>query len=137
MITVTRTIEFSAAHRLYHPGWDETKNREVFGKCSNPGGHGHNYSLAVTVTGPLDRESGMVVNVAILAAILKREVHDRLDHCDLNSDVDFLFGEITTMETIAVKLAERLDSPVTELGLKLVRLELAESDKNSVTLELA
>ena len=133
MLTVTRTVEFCAAHRLYNPDWDDARNREVFGKCSNPGGHGHNYSVTVTVTGPLDQESGMIVNVATLAGILKREVVEQLDHRNLNTDVDFLVGEITTMENIALKLAQRLKPTVAALGLSLIRLELAESDKNSVT----
>lgn len=136
MITVTRKVEFCAAHRLYNPAWDDAKNKEVFGKCSNLHGHGHNYILNVSVSGPLDEESGMIVNVSTLGALLKREVVDTLDHRNLNTDVDFLAGVITTMENIAVKLAERLVQPLSVMGLQLVRLELSESNKNSVTLEL-
>jgi 6-pyruvoyltetrahydropterin/6-carboxytetrahydropterin synthase len=137
MIAVTRKVEFSAAHRLFNPDWDDATNREVFGKCSNPHGHGHNYVLNVSVTGPLDEESGMIVNVSTLGSLLQREVVDTLDHRNLNTDVDFLKGVITTMENIAVKLAERLKPPLEDLGLRLVRLELSESTKNSVTLELS
>jgi 6-pyruvoyltetrahydropterin/6-carboxytetrahydropterin synthase len=137
MITVTLKVEFCAAHRLYNPAWDDAKNREVFGKCSNPHGHGHNYVMRVSVSGPLDEESGMIVNVSTLGAALKREVVDTLDHRNLNTDVDFLSGVITTMENIAMKLAERLVPTLKAMGLTLVRLELSESNTNSVTLELA
>ena len=136
MITVTRKVEFCAAHRLYNPAWNDAQNREVFGKCSNPHGHGHNYVLNVSVTGLLEEESGMIVNVSILGAVLQREVVDRLDHRNLNTDVDFLSGVISTMENIVGKLAERLKSALDKMGLTLVKLELSESNKNSVTLEL-
>ena len=137
MITVTRKVEFCAAHRLYNPAWDDAKNREVFGKCSNLHGHGHNYIVNVSVSGPLDEESGMIVNVSTLGSVLKREVVDTLDHRNLNTDVDFLSGVITTMENIVGKLAERLVPALEVMGLTLVKLELSESNKNSVTLELS
>jgi len=137
MITVTRKVEFCAAHRLYNHDWDDAKNREVFGKCSNLHGHGHNYVLNVSVSGSLDEESGMIVNVSTLGAVLKREVVDTLDHRNLNTDVDFLSGVITTMENIVGKLAERLVPALEVMGLTLVKLELSESNKNSVTLELS
>jgi len=136
MLTVTRTIHFCAAHRLYNDSWDESKNRDVFGKCSNKGGHGHNYTLKISVTGPLNEESGMVVNVTELRDILQREIFDKLDHRDLDREIDFLKGKVSTMENLVVKIAENLDNPLSKLGVKLVKLELNESDKNSVTLEL-
>ena len=136
MLTVTRTIHFCAAHRLYNDSWDESKNRDVFGKCSNKGGHGHNYTLKISVTGPLNKESGMVVNVTELRDILQREIFDKLDHRDLDREVDFLKGMVSTMENLVVKIAENLEKPLNELGVKLIKLELNESDKNSVTLEL-
>ncbi len=136
MLTVTRTIHFCAAHRLYNDSWDESKNRDVFGKCSNEGGHGHNYTLKISVTGPLNKDSGMVVNVTELRDILQQEIFDKLDHRDLDREVDFLKGMVSTMENIVVKIAENLEKPLSNLGVKLVKLELNESDKNSVTLEL-
>ncbi len=136
MLTVTRTIHFCAAHRLYNDSWDETKNREIFGKCSNEGGHGHNYTLKISVSGELDKKSGMVVNVTALRDVLKREIFDKLDHRDLDNEVDFLDGLVSTMENLVIKIAENLEKPFNELGVKLVKLELNESDKNSVTLEL-
>ena len=136
MLTVTRTIHFCAAHRLYNDSWDEAKNREIFGKCSNEGGHGHNYTLKISVSGELDKKSGMVVNVTELRDILKREIFDKLDHRDLDNEVDFLDCLVSTMENLVIKIAENLENPLNELGVKLVKLELNESDKNSVTLEL-
>jgi len=136
MLTVTRTIHFCAAHRLYNDLWDESKNRDVFGKCSNKGGHGHNYTLKISVTGPLNEKSGMVVNVTELRDILQREIFDKLDHRDLDREIDFLKGKVSTMENLVVKIAENLDNPLSKLGVKLVKLELNESDKNSVTLKL-
>jgi len=136
MLTVTRTIHFCAAHRLYNDLWDESKNRDVFGKCSNKGGHGHNYTLKISVTGELDKQSGMVVNVTELRDVLKCEIFDKLDHRDLDNDVDFLDGMVSTMENLVIKIAENLENPLDKLGVKLVKLELNESDKNSVTLEL-
>ena len=136
MLTVTRTIHFCSAHRLYNDSWSEEKNRDVFGKCSNKGGHGHNYTLKISVTGPLNKESGMVVNVTALRDVLQREIFDKLDHRDLDREVDFLKGLVSTMENLVVKIAENLEVPLKELGVKLVKLELNESDKNSVTLKL-
>ncbi|MCK5852854.1 6-carboxytetrahydropterin synthase, partial [bacterium] len=124
------------AHRLYNDSWDEAKNREIFGKCSNEGGHGHNYTLKISVSGELDKKSGMVVNVTELRDILKREIFDKLDHRDLDNEVDFLDCLVSTMENLVIKIAENLENPLNELGVKLVKLELNESDKNSVTLEL-
>ena len=136
MLTVTRTIHFCAAHRLYNDSWDETKNRKIFGKCSNEDGHGHNYTLKISVSGELDKKSGMVVNVTALRDVLKREIFDKLDHRNLDNEVDFLDGLVSTMENLVMKIAENLEKPFNELGVKLVKLELNESDKNSVTLEL-
>ena len=136
MLTVTRTIHFCAAHRLYNDLWDESKNRDVFGKCSNKGGHGHNYTLKISVTGELDKQSGMVVNVTKLRDILKCEIFDKLDHRDLDNDVDFLNGMVSSMENLVVKIAENLELPLNKLGVKLTKLELNENNKNCVTLEL-
>jgi 6-pyruvoyltetrahydropterin/6-carboxytetrahydropterin synthase len=134
--TLTRTVHFSAAHRLYNPAWSAARNTEVYGRCARPGGHGHNYTLRVTVTGTLDEATGMVMNVTDLGALLRREVVAQLDHRNLNTDVPFLEGVVTTMENIAARLAERLAGPLAEMGVRLSALELAESERNSVRLEI-
>ncbi|MCX7846429.1 MAG: 6-carboxytetrahydropterin synthase [bacterium] len=134
--SLTRSIRFCAAHRLFNPAWSDEENFRVFGKCSLPGGHGHTYLLTVTVSGPLDPHSGMIINVATLRDILRREVFDLLDHRDLNHDVPFLQGLVPTMENIAQKLAERLQPVFAAHQLTLTRLSLAESDHHYVTIDL-
>ena len=136
MLTLTHTVHFAAAHRLSSAALSPEENQRVFGKCALPGGHGHNYALGVTVTGPVDQTSGMIVNVTRLHEVVQREVLDCMDHRDLNEDVHFLRGVVTTMEHLVTAIAERLQDPLTRLGVRLVRLTLAESDKNLVTLDL-
>jgi 6-pyruvoyltetrahydropterin/6-carboxytetrahydropterin synthase len=136
MLTVSRTVTFSAAHRLFNPAWSRARNQRVYGRCSNECGHGHNYTLTITVSGPFDAESGMVVNVTVLGEILKREVVDKLDHCNLNTDVPFLKGVIPTMENLVLHIADEFTEPLAAVGIKLVRLDLAESETNRVTLEI-
>ena len=137
MLIITRTVHFCAAHRLYNNSWSEEKNREVYGKCSNPGGHGHNYTLKVSVTGEIDKENGMVINVTDLRDVLSREIINKLDHRDLNNDIDFFAGQVTTMENMVQIIAKRLETPLKALGVRLVKLELNESEKNSVTMEIS
>ncbi|NLF39001.1 hypothetical protein GX586_06115 [bacterium] len=137
MLTVSRTVCFSAAHRLHSPELTDEQNCAVFGKCATPGGHGHNYALTVSVTGPHDLKTGMIVNVTLLHEVLLREVVNELDHRDLNTDVPFLRGVVTTMENVALVLAHRLEEPLAAIGVRLVRLDLAESERNKVTLEHA
>ncbi len=136
MLTLTRSVRFCAAHRLYNPAWSEEKNARIYGRCSNPGGHGHNYTLAVTVTGPFDAQGGMIINVSTLREMLEREVVQPLDHRDLNCDVPFLHGVIPTMENLVVTLSQRLQPALAAHGITLKRITLAESDHNHVTLEV-
>lgn len=135
-LTLTRSVRFCAAHRLVNPTWSAEENERVYGKCSRPGGHGHNYTVTVTVSGPFDPQSGMIINVAILRDILEREVVAQLDHRDLNHDVPFLRGVIPTMENIAVALAQRLQPVLAAHRIALTRLTLAESDHHYVTVDL-
>src|SRR5690606_2281167 len=105
---------FNAAHRLYRKDWDDEKNFEVFGKCSNPNFHGHNYELEVGVSGPVDPETGFVMNLKELARILKEEVENPFDHKNLNIEVPEFKDLNPTVENIAVviwkKLRKRIDS---------------------------
>ncbi len=135
MLTVTRTVYFCAAHRLYNPDWSDDQNFEVYGKCSNFGGHGHNYTLKVSVSGNFDKETGMVINVTKLRDILKNEIVEKYDHKNLN-EVDDFKNTVPTMEVIALKISKNLEKPFLNEGIKLVKLELSESEKNTVTLEL-
>lgn len=125
-IYLTRTIRFSAAHRYYRPEWSEERNREVFGACANPHGHGHNYVLEVMVAGRPDPETGFSVDLAGLDELLRVEVRDKLDHRHVNHDVA-AFGEggkIPTTENLLVYLWERLAPRVR--ATRLVRLRLRE-----------
>ncbi|UCD17814.1 MAG: 6-carboxytetrahydropterin synthase [Candidatus Zixiibacteriota bacterium] len=127
---ITRRMTFSSGHRLYNPGFSDEKNREVFGDCSNPNGHGHNYVLEVTVSGSVAEDSGMVINLKDLKRIVAREIIDKVDHRNLNVDVDFMKDLIPTTENFAQKIWEILDR---SLGKGLLdRIVLYESENNWV-----
>jgi len=98
---VTARLTFSAAHRLHNPKFDADWNRRTYDKCDNPGGHGHNYSIEVSVRGKIDPETGMVIDLKKLKDIMRDRVVDRVDHKNLNEDVDFLRGIIPTAENLA------------------------------------
>ena len=106
-IRITRRATFAAAHILCRDDWSEEKNREVFGACVTD--HGHNYVIEVTVGGPLDAATGMVVNLKHVDSVLRREFIDAVDHRHLNRDVDFMQGVIPTAENIAMVAFHRLE----------------------------
>ena len=130
MVYVTRRASFSAAHRLYNPRWPDEKNSEVFGKCNNPNGHGHNYDIEVTVGGDPPPDTGMVIDLKKLADIVDREVIDRVDHKNLNVDVDFMRGTIPTAENMAIAFWKIL-APKIQEGT-LFSIKLYESANNVV-----
>jgi 6-pyruvoyltetrahydropterin/6-carboxytetrahydropterin synthase len=122
MILLTRKIEFSASHLYHNPDFSPEENRRVFGKCNNPHGHGHNYTLEVTVAGEPDPMTGMVLNLADLKEILEREVMQRMDHRHLNYEVPELAGQIPTCENVARVIWQLLEPKITEGKLHRVRL---------------
>ncbi|MFN3195416.1 MAG: 6-carboxytetrahydropterin synthase [Chlorobiota bacterium] len=122
MIQITKRVDFSASHRLYNPEWDFDKNEEVFDKCNNPNGHGHNYILEVTIKGNPDPETGYVYDLKKLKLLLKEKVVSRLDHKHLNKDVDFLQGVIPTVENIAVLIWRILEPEITNGELYKIKL---------------
>ncbi len=126
---LTRRVEFSAAHRLHNPAFSDAWNRDVYGVCNNERGHGHNYVLDVTVRGPVDPETGMVMDLNRLMAILHELVFQELDHKHLDHDVPWLAGTISTAENVAAALWKRLDGQV---PCPLHRLRLYESAQNYV-----
>ncbi len=130
-VRLTKRVQFSAGHRLFNPELSDEENRRLYGKCSNPGGHGHNYALEVTVEGELDPRTGMVVNFAELEATIRREVLDRFDHKNLNTEVDALRGLVPTAENIAVAIWKCLEPNVAP-G-RLVEVRVAETDTNIAT----
>ncbi len=127
---VTAKLTFSAAHRLHNPRFDAEWNRSVFDKCDNPGGHGHNYTLEVSVRGQIDPETGMVIDLKTLKEIMRERVVERVDHKNLNEDVEFLHGTIPTAENLARAFWKELEDamPVGDL----CQIVLRETEKNSV-----
>ncbi len=128
---VTARLDFSAAHRLHNPDRDAEWNRRVYDKCDNPGGHGHNYGIEVSVRGSIDPETGMVIDLKKLKDIVRREVVDRVDHKNLNEDVDFLHGIVPTAENLTRAFWARLVGAIDE-G-ELYQIVLQETERNSVT----
>jgi 6-pyruvoyltetrahydropterin/6-carboxytetrahydropterin synthase len=122
MIYLTRKAEFSAAHYYYNPQWSEEENRRVFGKCSNRNGHGHNYTLEVTVAGEIDAVTGFVIDLKQLKEILNRQVLDPMDHRHLNREVAEFATRIPTTENIAVAIWRRLEEQIHPARLHRVRL---------------
>ena len=127
---VTARLTFSAAHRLHNPDRDADWNRETYGKCDNPRGHGHNYALEVSVKGRIDPETGMVIDLKRLKDIMRERVIDRVDHTNLNEDVDFLAGVIPTAENLARSFWQQL-APAIPIGT-LHEIVLHETERNSV-----
>jgi 6-pyruvoyltetrahydropterin/6-carboxytetrahydropterin synthase len=127
---VTARLGFSAAHRLHNPNRDAAWNRETYDKCDNPAGHGHNYTLEVSVRGPIHSETGMVIDLKKLKDIMRERVIDRVDHRNLNEDVDFLRGVIPTAENLARCFWQEL-APAIPQG-ELYEIMLQETERNSV-----
>lgn len=128
MVYVTRRETFSASHRLYNPAFSDEKNDEVFDKCNNPNGHGHNYELEVTVAGPVDAETGYVIDLKDLKKIIKESVIARVDHKHLNHDVDFMKGVIPTAENIAIQIWKVLEPKIIHGSLHCIRLRETENN---------
>lgn len=127
MIYLTRIEFFNAAHKLYNDNWSEEKNTEVFGKCANPNWHGHNYELHVTVKGEPNPDTGFVMNAKELGSIVKEHVTEKLDHKNLNLDVDFMKGKFTSSENLAIAIAEQLEPEILKHGVKLHSIKLLET----------
>ena len=132
MILITRRERFNAAHKVYRPEWDEQKNLEVFGKCSNPNWHGHNYELYVTVAGDVDPETGFVMDLKVLSDIIKLRVIDKVDHKNLNMDVDFMKGKMPSTEVLAVAIWDEIEGDIAKYGKQLYSVKLYETENNFV-----
>lgn len=130
-VRATRRVHFSAAHRIHRPDWSDDRNREVFGDCANPNWHGHNYELDVTVEGPVDPETGYVLDLKALRDILDSRVVGDVDHRNLNVEVPWLAGVNPTTENLVVAIWNRM-AGVLPPGVRLARLVLHETPRNSV-----
>ena len=126
--SLTRRYQFAASHRLHRPIFSEAENARIYGKCSNPYGHGHNYALEVTVTGPVDPATGMIANLGQLDPFVAREVVEAFDHKYLNEEVAEFTESVPTAENICREIYRRL-KPFPTARLERVRLE--ETNKNS------
>lgn len=129
---VTRRERFSSAHRLFRQEWDDEKNYRVFGPCSNPQWHGHNYELFVTVKGEIDQQTGFVINIKQLSKVIKERVIDKLDHKNMNTEVDFMKGRLASTENLAVAIWDELEQPVRSLGIELYKIKITETENNYV-----
>jgi 6-pyruvoyltetrahydropterin/6-carboxytetrahydropterin synthase len=122
MVYLTRKAEFSASHFYHNPAFTPAENQRIFGKCNNPNGHGHNYTLEVTVKGNVNPRSGFVVDLKDLKEIMNREVLDVLDHRFLNKEVPEFAHQIPTTENIAINIWQRLQPRLQAAQLHRVRV---------------
>ncbi len=132
MIYITRRERFNAAHRLFRPDYSDEKNMEVFGKCSNPNWHGHNYQLFVTVKGNLNDETGFLINLKTLSKVIREKVIAKLDHKNINLEVDFMKGKLASTENLAIAIWNELEDPVKNLNAMLHCVKITESENNYV-----
>lgn len=130
MIFITRRERFNAAHRLFRPDYTDEKNNDVFGKCSNPNWHGHNYELFITLKGNINPETGFLVNLKTLSKVIKSNVIVKLDHKNINLEVDFMKGKLASTENLAVGIWQELDMEVKSLGAELHCVKVSESENN-------
>jgi 6-pyruvoyltetrahydropterin/6-carboxytetrahydropterin synthase len=130
-VTAHRKAHFNAAHRLFNPAWSDEKNATVFGKCSNPHYHGHNYDLIVSVTGEIDPVTGFVMDLSVLRELIKSEIEDAFDHKNLNIEVAEFKNLNPTVENISVVIYNKLRVKI-RASLK-VSVTLYETPRNYVT----
>jgi 6-pyruvoyltetrahydropterin/6-carboxytetrahydropterin synthase len=132
MIYLTRRERFCAAHRMFREDWSDERNLQVFGKCSNPNWHGHNYVLWVTVKGDPSVENGFVMNINILKQVILEKVINKVDHKNINLDVDFMKGRIATTENLAVAIWNELRPSVEDKGVLLHCIKIEETENNFI-----
>tara|TARA_B100000427_G_scaffold244716_1_gene207707 strand:- start:121 stop:519 length:399 start_codon:yes stop_codon:yes gene_type:complete len=126
---ITRRERFASAHRLYNPKLDSKSNKQLFEKCHDL--HGHNYQLFVTVTGNINPDSGFVIDLKDLKQIIHTHIINKLDHKLIN-DVDFMKDTIATTENLCLKIWNELEKPIQEIGAKLYKIKILETENNFV-----
>jgi len=132
MIYITRREVFNAAHRVYREEWSDEKNLEVFGKCSNPQWHGHNYTLYVTIKGDIQDNLGYVADLKSVSNIIQKCIIEKIDHKNINTEVDFMKDRIASTENIAIAIWEELEKPIRKMGAELHCVKLEETENNFV-----
>lgn len=131
-VYITRREHFNAAHKLWREEWSDEKNEAVFGKCSNKNWHGHNFDLFVTVKGIPNPDTGFVINLKDLSAIIKELVIEPLDHKNLNLDVPFLAGKLASTENLVIEIWDLIQEPIQQAGGELSYIKLVETENNFV-----
>jgi 6-pyruvoyltetrahydropterin/6-carboxytetrahydropterin synthase len=132
MIYLTRRERFSAAHRMFRKEWSDEINLRVFGKCSNPNWHGHNYILWVTIKGEPSEEHGFIMNSNILKQIIIENIIDKIDHKNINLEVDFMKGKIATTENLTIAIWNELNPFIEKAGASLHCVKIDETENNSI-----
>jgi 6-pyruvoyltetrahydropterin/6-carboxytetrahydropterin synthase len=133
VIALTRRYRFPAAHVLRSERFSEAENQRIYGKCANPGGHGHDYAVELSVSGAVDPQSGSVISRERLDALVQQRVIDRFGHRMLNDDPAFR-TRVPTAENVCCAIHEELAQPIAELGARLVRVRIEETRRNSFSL---
>ncbi|MDP3582085.1 MAG: 6-carboxytetrahydropterin synthase [Ignavibacteria bacterium] len=130
MVYVTRREIFSASHRLFNPNLSDEENNSLFGKCNNPNGHGHNYTLEVTICGEVNPKTGYLIDLKLLKQIIIESIINKVDHKNLNLDVELLAGKIPTAENIAIAIWDELENKIP--SGKLYSIKLLETENNYI-----
>ena len=131
-IYITRRETFNAAHKLRRDDWSDEENEKIFGKCCNQNWHGHNFELFVTVKGLPSKDTGFVINLKELGDILKKGVIEKLDHKNINLDVDFMSGKMSSTENLVIGIWEQIEKDILNLGGELAKIKLVETENNFV-----
>ena len=132
MVFVTRRERFSAAHRLFNPDLSDSENEELYGPCSNPNWHGHNYVVWITIRGDVNKDTGYVVDLKQLSRIIREKVVVKLDHKNINTEVDFMKGQFVSTENLAKGIWKELEPSIEALGVQMHSVKLQETENNSV-----
>ena len=132
MVYLTRRERFSAAHRLFNPALTDDENEKIYGPCANPKWHGHNYIMWVTIRGEVNPHTGYVVDLKQLSTIIRDKIIVKLDHKNINQEVDFMKGRFVSTENLAIGIWKELEPSVQGLGVELHSVKLEETENNSV-----
>ncbi len=132
MIYITRRERFNAAHRLFRAEYSDEKNLKIFGKCSNPNWHGHNYELFVTVKGEVNPKTGFLINLKVLSKIIREEVIEKIDHKNINIEVDFMKNRMASTENLTIGIWKQLEKEISGLNVTLHCVKIYESENNFV-----
>lgn len=132
MIYLTRRERFNAAHRVFREDLSDEENLKTYGKCSNPNWHGHNYVLFVTVKGETTPKMGYLTDLKTLSSIIRKEVIEKVDHKNINLEVDFMQGKIASAENLAIAIWDVLEPHIKQMGVMLHSVKLQETENNFV-----